>query len=229
MSKIYYKYKCLTIVVKRCHNNSVTHETPVSRSRCFLNPRHLNPFSTVFLLSGSVTINAIFSFLLPAVNQYSTVQREQSWKVRVKVRRRGHQTLTPGGYCWEILVGVCHPVLRRVLEAVICVTVHASWYPGPRGFSWFFLQKERASREAATLHTFGTLCWSEVQNFWFLFHCYAIINLKIYLMYPSLPLPPPSLVLVAFVPIKNCLVSSFSLLYHCPHPTIPPPQREKEF
>ena len=55
--------KCLTIVVKRCHNNCVTHEAPVSRSRCFLNPRHLNPFSTVFLLSGSVTINAIFSFL----------------------------------------------------------------------------------------------------------------------------------------------------------------------
>ena len=104
--------KCLTIVVKRCHNNCVTHEAPVSRSRCFLNPRHLNPFSTVFLLPESVTINAIFSFLLPAVNQYSTVQREQSWKVRVKVRRRGHQTLTPGGYCWEILVGVCHPVLK---------------------------------------------------------------------------------------------------------------------
>ena len=104
MSKIYYKYKCLTIVVKRSHNNSVTHEAPVSRSRCFLNPRHLNPFSTVFLLSGSVTINAI-----SAVNQYSTVQGEQSWKVRVKVRRQGHQTLTPGGYCWEILVGGVPP------------------------------------------------------------------------------------------------------------------------
>ena len=118
--------KCLTIVVKRCHNNSVTHEAPVSRSRCFLNPRHLNPFSTVFLLSGSVTINAIkFSFLSSSREsiQYgpgvavrsrgsSTVQGQQSWKVRVKVRRRGHQTLTPGGYCWEILVGVCHPVLK---------------------------------------------------------------------------------------------------------------------
>ena len=109
MSKIYYKYKCLTIVVKRCHNNSVTHETPVSRSRCFFESKTSKSFSTVFLLSGSVTINAI-----SAVNQYSTVQGEQSWKVRVKVRRRCHQTLTPGGYCWEILVGagVCHPVLK---------------------------------------------------------------------------------------------------------------------
>ena len=115
MSKIYYKYKCLTIVVKQCHNNSVTHETPVSRSRCFFNPRDLNPFSTVFLLSGSVTINAIFSFLSSSREsiQYGPGGAVRSrGMVRVKVRRRGHQTLTPGGYCWEILVGVCHPVLK---------------------------------------------------------------------------------------------------------------------
>ena len=83
-------------------------------------------------------------------------------------------------------IGECPTPQWRVLEGVICVTNHASWYPGPRGFSWFFFQKETASREAATLHTFGTLCWSEVQNIWFLFHCHAVINLKIYLI-PSLP------------------------------------------
>ena len=88
--------KCLTIVVKRCHNNSVTHEAPVSRSRCFLNPRHLNPFSTVFLLSGSVTINAIkFSFL-------SSSRESIQYGPGVAVRSRGSSTVQgeqygPGG------------------------------------------------------------------------------------------------------------------------------------